>query len=210
MPHVQSDFRPPSQRGSLEQIRRARVLLDAASSHPETVFFFLVGALQLARAVPEYWYTIARLIPTRLHKPDEQATEKRLVTEFVQTFEAARRYTLLTELRNWDFHWEPLMNPAAIAPDFEWSRGAPVVLSTGPNPKSSAALLPGNKVITTGSGRRVGRSNYYTITQCRYVDFERSEAVPLDLAIREFLDDLPGCVAKILEKPEVVEYLKTL
>lgn len=81
-------------------------------------------------------------------------------------------------------------------------------LSPGPNPNSSATLLAGNRVITTGSGRRIGRTNYYQIRQNRFVDFEASEALPLGLAIRQFLDDLPACITTILQKPEVTEYLK--
>jgi hypothetical protein len=34
------------------------------------------------------------------------------------------------------------------------------------------------------------------------------EAVPLALAIREFLDDMPRCVTATLKLPAVIQYLK--
>jgi hypothetical protein len=197
-----------------EQMRRARVLLDASAKadQPDTRFVLLVGALHLSRAVPEYWYTIAEQMPTRLNKEGKEASElaKRLLEEFEEVFQTARRYALLTDLRRWDFHWEPLIDPATVAPNCTYGRGAPVRLSTGPTPNSSVSFFAGNQLVTTASGRRIGRTNYYQIQQCRYVDFERSEALPLDLALGEFLEDLPGCILRILEKVEVIEYLKTL
>jgi hypothetical protein len=154
-------------------------------------------------------------IPIRLNKKGKEAadTAQRLLSEFESIFSTARRYTLLTELRRWDFHWEPLRNPETVDPNVTYSRGAPLRLSTGSVPGSSAAFLPlnapGSQVITTGSGRRVGRTNYYQIQHSRFVDFERSELVPLDLAIGEFLEDMPACILSLLSKPEVIEYKKT-
>jgi hypothetical protein len=89
-----------------------------------------------------------------------------------------------------------------------YGRGAPLKLTTGPNANSSACYIGGtHKVFTTGSGRRIGRTNYYQIQQCRFVDFERSEAVPLALAIREFLEDIPDCIQRILAIPEVAKFV---
>jgi hypothetical protein len=52
----------------------------------------------------------------------------------------------------------------------------------------------------------VGRSNYYQIAQRRFVDPERSEALPFELAIRQFIEDLPECVIEISRSPEVIQY----
>lgn len=196
-----------------EQIRRARLLLGSAvtAGNFDAQFVLEVAALHLARAIPEYWYTTAQQIPMRLNKEGKEGAElsRRLLAEFEEVFSVARRYDLLTELRRWDFHWEPLRNPATVEPNCTYGRGAPVRLSTGPNANSSAALIGGHQLFTAGSGRRVGRSNYYQIHQNRFVDFGVSEAVPLALAVGEFLDDLPSCIAKLLEKPDVIAYRKT-
>jgi len=133
---------------------------------------------------------------------------KRLRKEFEAQFATARRYRLLTELRQRDFHWEPLINPQTIGPNCTYGRGAPVRLSTGPNKNSSVTFLGGNRLFTTGSGHRIGRANYYQIQQSRYVDVECNEAVPLALAVSQFLEDIPRCVNAIMQKPEVVQYLQ--
>jgi hypothetical protein len=195
-----------------EQTRRALVLLDLAraSENPDTQFILEVGALHLARAIPEYWYTAAEQVAACLNKTGSEAEnlKKRLASEFEVIFRAARRYELITDLRRWDFHWEPLINPKAIGPNCTYGRGAPLKLTTGPNPNSSVCYIGGtNRVLATGSGRRVGRTNYYRIQKSRFVDFERSEAVPLGLAIREFLEDLPSCIERIMEISEVAEFV---
>jgi len=83
-------------------------------------------------------------------------------------------------------------------------------LSTGPTPNSSVAYRGANFVETTGSGKRVGRSNYYQITQQRFVDLEASdEALPLSVAIGEFLEDMPACIAQIQGVPEVDAYIRS-
>lgn len=200
---------------SVEQTRRALKLLELAdvSENPDTRFILQVGALHLTRAIPEYWYTTAAQIPSSLNMTGSEADQlkKRLVSEFESIFGAARRYELITDLRRWDFHWEPLINPKSIGPNGVYGRGAPLVLTTGPNARSSATYIGGtNEVLTTGSGRRIGRTNYYQIRQCRFVDFERSEAVPLALAIHEFLEDIPGCIERIMTIPEVARYAAEL
>jgi hypothetical protein len=41
------------------------------------------------------------------------------------------------------------------------------------------------------------------------VDFEREEAVPLDTAIRQFLEDVPACIAKLSATPEFIEWVES-
>ena len=92
-----------------EQIRRARVLIDASHNvDADTKFIFLVGALYLARSIPEHWYMIADEISIELYTGEERSDiAKRLRTEFEGVFKTARRYALITDLRQWDYHWEP-------------------------------------------------------------------------------------------------------
>jgi hypothetical protein len=139
---------------------------------------------------------------------DRNALRQRLLDQFEDIFRTARRYDLLTTLRQWDYHWEPIRNPATFGPGEIYGRGAPLRMATGPGP-GSVTYTGGNQLVTTGSGRRVGRSNYYRIQNSRYVDFECSEALPLQLALRQFIEDLPNCVTQILAKPEVFEYLSS-
>lgn len=194
-----------------EQIRRARVLLEQAKAAElsDTQFVLRIGALHLARSIPEYWYTVAELIPQVLNKTGREKADlaQRLRDEFEEVFYTARRYELLTDLRQWDFHWEPLINAETMGPGCTYGRGAPLRLSAGPG-AGNAVYTSARGLVTTGSGRRVGRANYYRIQKSRYVDFQRSEAVPLELAIREFIDDLPTCIGELLRKPEFIEYQK--
>jgi hypothetical protein len=199
---------PPA---TAEQLRRAMSLLDLAEATADLdmKFTLCVSALHLARAIPEHWYTVAENIPIELGKQgkerDEQAQQLR--QEFEEIFKTARRYQLLSNLRQWDFHWEPVRNPLTIAPNCNYGRGAPMRLSTGPNKNSSVAYI-GGKVVTTGSGHRVGRSNYYQIQQNRFVDSQANEALPLGLAVRQFLEDVPNCISAIMQKPEVIADIK--
>lgn len=203
---------PPA---TAEQLRRAVVLLDLAdkTTGGDAQFIQRVGALHLARSIPEYWFTVAEQIPIDLKVKGKERDDmkQRLLKEFEAIFKSARRYDLLTTLRQWDYHWEPMINPLTIGVNCTYGRGAPVRLSTGPG-KGSATFLPSHppedQLHTTGSGRRVGRANYYRIHQNRYVDFETGEAVPLGIAIRQFIEDMPRCVATVLAKPEVSRYLK--
>jgi hypothetical protein len=194
------------------QMRRVLDLLDVATNtqDPNSKFAVQVGALHLTRSIPEHWYTTADQIPISLNKQGKDADElsKRMRAEFEAIFLKARRYELLSALRHWDYHWEPLLHPQAIPESSTYGRGAPVKLSTGPIPNSSVTFLAGNRLSTTGSGRRVGRTNYYQIHRCRFVDSSRSEALPLELAIREFVEDLPECILEILAKSEIAEYQK--
>jgi hypothetical protein len=83
-----------------------------------------------------------------------------------------------------------------------------MVLSTGPNPKSGVALHGDTmQVVAWGSGRRVGRTNYVRIHRQRFVDFECSEAVPLKLALEQFLEDLPALIGEVAEIAAVKTYL---
>lgn len=188
------------------------MLLDLAkgSGDPDVQFTLEVGALHLARAIPEYWFTTAEQIASRLDKPGAEADQlkRSLGSEVESIFCTARRYKLITDLRRWDFHWEPLVNPKAVGANCVLGRGAPLRLTTGPNPKSSVIYIGGaNKIVATGSGKRLGRTNYYQVRQGRFVDFERSEAVPLGLAIREFLDDMPQCIEQVLAIPAVAKHV---
>ena len=198
---------PPA---TAEQLRRALVLLDLSGKleDADAKFIQCVAALHLARAVPEYWYTVAENISIDSGKKgtDRNALKQRLLNDFENVFRTSRRYDLLSTLRQWDYHWEPIRNPRAFGPGAIYGRGAPVRLATGPGP-GSVVFQSGNQMTTTGSGHRVGRSNYYRIQHSRFVDFASDEAVPLELAIRQFIEDLPRCVAEILKWPEVIQYL---
>lgn len=200
---------PPA---TAEQIRRANVLLElaGATEDADREFILCVGALHLARAIPAHYYTLIEDIPFELKIQGEErnAVLSDLKQKAEEIFSGARRYDLLTQLREWDFHRAPLENPQLYGPNGTIGHGAPLRLSTGPNKNSSVAYLSGNRLLTTGSGRRLGRHSYYQIQQSRYRDFEGNEAVPLALAIREFLEDMPRCVAAVLQLPKVIEYLK--
>jgi hypothetical protein len=199
---------PPA---TIEQIRRVNVMLELAAKceSPDAKFIQWVCALHLARAIPEYYYTLADSIAIELEKAGAARTalKDRLRKEFEAEFQSARRYKLVSELRHWDFHWEPIINAQTVAPGMTYGRGAPLKLSVGPG-AGSATYSGSNTLITTGSGKRVGRANYYQIKQSRYVDSEAGEALPLGMAIQQFLEELPNCIAAILAKPEVVAYLK--
>lgn len=194
-----------------EQLRRAKVLLDHAVQidNADFQFIFHVAALHLARAIPEYWITTVEQIAqiSQIEGKYKNDLIERLREEFESIFRGARRYDLLTDLRRWDFHWEPLINPLTVSPNTTYGRGAPLKLSAGPT-AGGVAYLAGNTLIKSGSGRRVGRANYYQIHQQRFVDTSSGEALPLGLAIRQFLEDLPGCIAEILKKPEVIQYIE--
>jgi hypothetical protein len=192
------------------QIHRATSLLDLAESTEDlnTKFTLCVAALHLARAVPEYWFTVADNIPIELGKAGKKRSDLacRLRAEFDEIFKTARRYDLLSRLRDWDYHWEPLINPLTVPPNLTYGRGAPLRLSTGGSPNSSVAYFGHGKLVSTGSGHRVGRSNYHQIRNNRFVDAERGEALPLGLAVRQFIEDLPRCIVEITQKPEVIQY----
>jgi hypothetical protein len=194
------------------QIRRASDLLDlSAKADDRNVQFALqVGALHLARSIPEYWFTAAEQIPADIGKTGSETEElkRRLRSDFECVFETARRYKLLTELRSMDFHFEPLVDPLTVGMNGTYGRGRPMKLAAGPGP-GSVAYFGGNTLVSTGSGRRVGRKNYYQIQKCRFVDFEREEAVPLDTAIRQFLEDVPACIAKLSATPEFIEWVES-
>lgn len=208
----------PSDESSLpardqEQIRRARKLISAAkeSQDGDLQFLMLVGALHLARSIVEHWMTtVGEVIPQEVRATGQARSDlvMQLRAMVTSIFEGARRYAIVTELRNWDFHWEPLINPAALPPSTTYGRGAPLQLSTGPVPKSSATFLADpHEVVTTGSGRQVGRKNYYRIQQNRFVDFEANQLVPLSVLISEFLDDLPRCIQQVIGIPEVAAFM---
>ena len=202
--------------GRLEQIRRARRLLDLAeaqSADRDSRFLTLLGALHLSRAIVEHWYTIADLIPARLNKKGKEADvlTKKLREQFETVFARGRRYALVTDLRDWDFHWRPLTNPETVGPGITLGQGAPMILSTGSNPKSGAVLRGDTmEVITWGSGKRVGRTNYVRIKGQRFVDFEASELISLKLALEQFLADLPSLIAEVAEIAEVKAYFATM
>jgi len=199
---------PPA---AAEQIRRANVLLDLAEATEDvdSQFILRVGALHLARAIPEYYFALMEDIPLDLNptKPDTEL-RKNLRKEAEAIFDEGRRFRLLTALRECDYHREPLLDARGIGPNATIGRGKPARFTTGPNKNSSVTFLSGNRLITTGSGKRIGRSSYYQICQSRYKDPAHTESVPLALALREFLEDLPHCVAAILAMPEVNEYRK--
>lgn len=194
-----------------EQIRRARVMLATATAATDEHdrFVFWVSALHFARAVPEYWFTTAENIPIdlRMDRKDWKRETTRLREAFAAEFAKARRFNLLSTLRHWDFHWEPLIDSRTIAPNTTYGRGAPLRLSTGKQPGSSVAWF-GGKIVATGTGGRVGRANYFQIHQNRYVDPDKPEALPLGLAIEQFLDDLPACIGEIAKLPDVIAYIK--
>jgi hypothetical protein len=212
-----SEAPPPSQPlREVEQARRARRLIEQAEKETadrDLRFVLLVGALHLARSIVEHWYTMADTIPSRIDKTGPEAADlaKRLRREFETIFCRARRYDLLTELRGWDYHWGPVRHPETVGPNDSYGQGAPLTLSTGPNANSSVALrMDTMELETRGSGKRVGRKNYYRIQGGRFVDFEASEVLPLELALREFLDDLPALVQQAENIPEVQAYIATL
>jgi hypothetical protein len=122
-----------------------------------------------------------------------------------EVFSRARHYRLIDALRRWDFHWEPLQDPGRFNVDDVVRRGAPMKLSTGPNPNSVAGVA-GFEPFFAGSGRRLGRANYYEIQKSAFVDEEAALAVPLGHAVREFLDDLPSCHAAAMAIPEIKAY----
>ncbi|MEK6798253.1 MAG: hypothetical protein AABZ12_04755 [Planctomycetota bacterium] len=66
------------------------------------------------------------------------------------------------------------------------------------------------EVVTWGSGKRVGRTNYVRIHRQRFVNFDTDEAVPLKLALEQFLDDLPSLIAEVAAIAEVKAYLATM
>jgi hypothetical protein len=205
-----------SQPRDVEQARRARRLIELAeaeNSDRDLRFIILMGALHLSRSIVEHWYTRAEgAIATRIGKTGGEAAElaKRLRSDFEAIFSRARRYALLTELRGWDYHWGPVHHPETIGPNDSYGEGAPLTISTGPNANSSAKLrMDTMELETTGSGKRIGRKNYYRIQANRFVDFETSQALPLEIALREFLDDLPNLVEEVKRIPEVQAYFAT-
>jgi hypothetical protein len=198
---------------SREQLRRARRLVEAAKecTDGDLQFILLVGALYLGRSVVEHWMTtVGEVIPqeSAVEGAARDELAKRLRATAAGIFEQTKRFAVISEIRHWDYHWEPLINPLTLPATTTYGRGAPLRLSTGPAPNSSVTFLGGaHKIVTTGSGRQVGRKNYYRIHQNRFVDFETSQAVPLLILITEFLDDLPSRIHQVMELPEVVKYL---
>lgn len=191
------------------QMERALLVLELARSEDRrSVQFTLeIAALHLARAIPDYWYTTAVLVAKASGLPGS-ATKKlvdRLSTELEAIFLKARHYRMLDGLRRWDFHWEPLHDPALIDSRDVYRRGAPMTLSTGPNPNSSAGLF-GLETQFTGSGRRIGRANAYQIEQGAFVDEDSSQVVSLGLAISRFLEDIPRCRLEAIAIPEIKAY----
>lgn len=171
---------PPA---TAEQLRRATTLLDLVETteNLDTKFTLCIAALHLARSIPEYWFTVADNIALELHLEGKERNDltRRLRQEFDEIFKTARRYELLSRLRDWDYHWEPVTNPLAVPPNCTYGRGAPMRLATGKSPNSSVAYLGGGKVVTTGSGHRVGRANYHQIQQNRFVDPTCDQVLPL-------------------------------
>jgi len=205
----------PPARCEVEQARRARRLIESAEQEAgdrDLRFILLVGALHVARSIVEHWYTLADVIPPRIDKSGSEASDlaKRLRDEFGMIFGRAPRYDMLTELRGWDYHWGPLRHPETVGENQTYGQGAPLRLSTGPNPNSSISVDINRNVTATGSAKLVGRKNYYQIHAGRFVDAASGEALPLDVALREFLEDLPARVDEIRQIPEVQAYMATL
>jgi hypothetical protein len=201
---------PDPARCSAVQAERAWGLLALAAQQqdPEQHFALQVGALHLARAIPDYWYTAAALIEHHSTLPSAEARSiaTRIQAELESVFAHARHYTLIDALRRWDFHWEPLLDPSKFDPDLTLRRGAPMRLTTGPTPGSSAGVM-GFETVFTGSGRRLGRTNYYQVENSRFVDEDSQECLPLGLAISRFLEDVPGCCEQAAELADLKAFL---
>jgi hypothetical protein len=193
------------------QANRARQLVELSLQieSNELRFSLQVGALHLARSIPDYWYTIAKLVAQQSTLPDKEANglRDRLSNLIEQIFLRASRYELIDTLRRWDFHWEPLLDPATFDSNHTYRRSAPMKLTTGPVPGSMAGIV-GTEEFFLGSGRRVGRRNYYEIQQSRFLDESASEVLPLGLAILQFLDELPICRNEALAIPEIKAYFE--
>jgi hypothetical protein len=187
------------------------LVLERADSEPqpEVRFALEVSALHLARAIPDYWYTVGELVAQEANLAGRESRELsgRLLQALEEVFSKARHYRLIDALRRWDFHWEPLQDPASFHIDDVVRRGAPMKLSTGPNPNSIAGVA-GFEPFFSGSGRRLGRANYYEIQKSAFVDEEVKLALPLRYAILEFLDDLPSCHAAAMAIPEIKVYFE--
>ena len=193
------------------QIERALTLLRLAQTEEiRSVQFTLeIAALHLARAIPDYWYTTARLVAQAANLPGSETKQliDRLSSDLENIFMKARHYRMLDGLRRWDFHWEPLHDPQITNADDIYRRGAPMTLSTGPNPNSTAGII-GLETYFTGSGHRVGRANYYEIQQRAFSDEDSSQVVSLGLAILRFLEDVPRCRVEALAIPEITAYFE--
>jgi hypothetical protein len=211
MPRQIADNSAPLPHRSWEtQAARSRQLLHAARIEParELQFTLEVSALHLARAIPDYWYTVANLVAQESQLPGREAKDLAdcLSQSLEEVFTQARHYKMLDALRRWDFHWEPLKDPTTFQQGDVVRRGAPMRLTTGPTPNSSAGML-GFELFFTGSGRRLGRANYYEIQNRGFVDEEAAQSLSLQQAISEFLDDLPQCHVAALAIPEIQAYL---
>jgi len=187
------------------------LVLERADSErePDARFALEVSALHLARAIPDYWYTVGELVAqeSQLAGPESRELSSRLLGDMEAIFSSARHYKLIDSLRRWDFHWEPLRDPASFHIDDVVRRGAPMKLTTGPNPNSVAGVA-GFEPFFSGSGRRLGRANYYEIRHGAFVDEAAKLALPLGRAIHEFLEDLPSCQAAVLAIPEIKSYFE--
>jgi hypothetical protein len=195
---------------SAQQRERAYALLALAMSQSDQAMHFAlqVGALHIARAIPDYWYTTASLAAQRsaLSVSEAGALEKQLRSQVESAFAEAGHYALLDGLRRWDFHWEPLLDPRLCPPDLTLRRGAPMRLSTGPVPGSSAGLINFEPVFT-GSGRRLGRANYYHVEQQSFVDEDTDECLPLGLIVQRFLEDVPAACERAKVIPDLASFL---
>jgi hypothetical protein len=71
-----------------EQIRRSRLLLAAGDREPDLDrwFVFHVAALHVARAIPEYWYTMADVIPERLRSAERETLRRDLRVQIEERF----------------------------------------------------------------------------------------------------------------------------
>ena len=193
------------------QIERALVLLELAQSQQDrpTQFALEVAALHLARAIPDYWYTTARLVAQASNSTGVEAQKMidGLSKQLEDIFVKARHYRMLDALRRWDFHWEPLIDPMETDSTDIYRRSAPMRLTSGTTPNSSAGVV-GFEPVFTGSGRRVGRANYYEVQQARFLDEEAGQVLPLTLAICQFLEDLPACGVEAMTIPAIKSYFE--
>lgn len=155
------------------QASRARAILLIAGqlSQSEEQFALEVSALHLARAIPDYWYTTAGLVAldARLSGRETRELADELSRNLEKIFSEARHYKMLDALRRWDFHWEPLKDPKNYSPKCIIRRGSPMKLTTGSAPGSSAGMI-GLEPFFSGSGRRIGRGNYYDIRDSAFFD----------------------------------------
>src|SRR5690242_14178604 len=119
MSSIEFEVSPQITRVNGEQIRRARRLLAeaAACQDGDLQFILLVGALHLSRSIVEHWLTIVgEKLPheSGLDGAELDQLKRNLRADVTSIFESTQRYEVISELRNWDYHWEPLVNPRTI------------------------------------------------------------------------------------------------